>query len=158
MRNSPRVTLAWKAFTVLDKFFINIQRVFQDMYCSQKVYPKMDDSSFFGIIFVNIFFPGKYLLKVYPLCITLRISRRHSNRRGTTCNISCGQFGSETTAQDKLRAARRISGSASPVTSLPAFNNFSKFMLQYWQNTICSIISNQTRYLYKFERPNLDPR
>ena len=39
---------------------------------------------------------------------------------GTTANISCGALGSDTTAQERLSAARRISGSASPVTRPPA--------------------------------------
>ena len=45
---------------------------------------------------------------------------RHSRSLGTTANMSGGQFGRETTAQLKFKAARLMSGSASPVTSLPA--------------------------------------
>ena len=56
-------------------------------------------------------------LKVLKL--TLRLSRRHSNNRGITSNISPGAFGIETTAQARFNAARRISGSASPETSFP---------------------------------------
>ena len=51
---------------------------------------------------------------------TFKVSIRHSRSLGTTANISAGQFGSDTTAQLKFKAARLMSGSASPVTSLPA--------------------------------------
>ena len=51
---------------------------------------------------------------------TFKVSIRHSRSLGTTATISAGQLGSDTTAQLKFKAARLMSGSASPVTSLPA--------------------------------------